>query len=235
MNKKKRDEFLSHPASRTSHVLIFANADFAPTPLPPHDAIIAADGGARHVKALGLIPDEIVGDLDSLSEDEIAGYDRAGSGIHRYSPEKDETDLELALDFAAQHGAGKITCYGLFGGRWDMTFANLLLLADPRYAGIELQVVAGDATLYILRGGEARTISGRPGDTVSVIPLNGPAEGLTYTGLHWPLEHATLPFASPRGVSNTMAAEKATISLHTGVVVIVHHSPGPLPAPPTNA
>jgi thiamine pyrophosphokinase len=203
-------------------MLVFANGDLPdlPLPLPDHDLLVAADGGAGHALRFGIIPDVVIGDLDSVSEGDLARIEEAGGTVHRFPAEKDETDLELALDFAAAHGAARITCYGLFGGRWDMTFANLLLLADRRFAGIRLEVVAGADRIYILHGGETRNLAGRPGDTVSVLPLGGPAEGLTYDGLTWPLTDADLPFGSPRGVSNALASENASISLRKGVVLI---------------
>jgi len=208
------------------HILLLANGHI-PTPLesfPPHDLLIAADGGARHAwqNGKGKIPDVIIGDLDSLTPDEQAGYDRAGASLYRYPPEKDETDLELALDFALQQHATEITLYGLFGGRWDMTFANLFLLAAPKYAGVRLHVIDGDTDMYILRGGETLTLHGQPGDPLSSLPLNGDATGVTYTGLTYPLQNATLPFGTPRGVSNTMAAETAEISLQEGILLITH-------------
>ena len=208
------------------HTIILANGHL-PTPIlsfPPHDLMIAADGGARHAwqRGAGKIPDVIIGDLDSLSPDEQAGYDRAGASLYRFPADKDQTDLELALDFALKSGATEITLYGLFGGRWDMTFANLLLLAEPKYAGVRLHVIEGDTDLYILRGGETLTLHGTPGQTVSVIPLAGDASGVTYHGLAWHLQNATLPFGTPRGVSNTFAANDAMITLREGIVLVVH-------------
>ena len=207
------------------HTILLANG-LVPTPIqsfPPHDLMIAADGGARHAFqwGKGWIPQVIIGDMDSLGPNELAGYDRAGTSLYRFPAEKDETDLELALDFALRERATEITLYGLFGGRWDMTFANLLLLAAPKYAGVRLHIIEGDTDLYILRGGETLSLHGSPGQTVSVIPLAGNAIGLTYHGLTYPLQNATLPFATPRGISNTMASEKAEISLQDGVVVVI--------------
>jgi thiamine pyrophosphokinase len=212
----------SHPAPRTSHVVIFANGDLPdlPLPLPDHDLLIAADGGAAHALRFGLVPDEVIGDLDSVSEADVARVEAAGGTVHRFPMDKDETDLELALNHASACGAARITCFGLTGGRWDMTVANFLLLAGSRYAGIDLLAVAGDTRIHVLRGGERLPIVGRAGDTVSVLPVNGPAIGLTYEGLSWPLHNADLPFGSPRGVSNTMEAERATISLREGVVLV---------------
>lgn len=208
------------------HILLLANGLLPPNspPFPPHDLLIAADGGARHAwqNGKGRIPDLIIGDLDSLSLDEQAGYNRAGASLYRYPPAKDETDLELALDFALQQHATEITLYGLFGGRWDMTFANLLLLAAPKYAGVRLHIIEGDTDLYLLRGGETLTLHGQPGQTVSAIPLNSDATGVTYTGLTWLLENVTLPFGTPRGVSNTLAADHAEITLKEGILLITH-------------
>lgn len=210
------------------HAILLANGKL-PEPistLPPHDLLIAADGGARHAWqwGKGRVPDVIIGDLDSLSPDEQAGYDRAGASIYRYPADKDATDLELALDFALKSGATEITLYGLFGGRWDMTFANLLLLAASKYAGVRLHAIEGDTHLYILRGGETLTLHSQPGDPVSVLPLGGDAVGISYTGLVYPLDNATLPFATSRGVSNSLLAETATITFAQGVLLIIHRT-----------
>lgn len=204
------------------HCLIFANGhiDKFPNSLPEHDLLIAADGGARNASRFGLTPDIVIGDLDSLTLDEATGLETAGARILRHPADKDETDLELALDHAMAQGATAVTLYGLFGGRWDMTFANLLLLSRPKYAGLKLAIEAGDTHMVILRGGEVTRLAGEPGSTVSVLPINGPAVGLTYKGLAWPLELATLPAGSPRGVSNRMQEADAVISLEEGVVLI---------------
>lgn len=206
------------------HTIIFANGliEASPLPLPLHDLLIAADGGARNAFRFGLVPDILIGDFDSLTEDEIAGFDRAGAAAIHHPAEKDETDLELALDFAADEGADAITLYGLFGGRWDMTFANLLLLATPRFAGIRLTIIAGHTKMHILHGGGSLQLTGTPGETVSILPLGGPAEGLSYKGLAWPLTDADLPLGSPRGVSNTLKHAQATITLRRGTVLVYH-------------
>ncbi len=214
---------------RTSHVtnmhtIIFANGHIptSPLPLPAHDLLIAADGGAGNAAQFNLLPDVVIGDFDSLSPSEIAAFDQDGTKSIRYTAEKDETDLELAMDYAAGQGADEITLYGLLGGRWDMTFANLLLLASEKYAGIRFKAVDGNTSFHILHGGESLQLQGEPGDIVSVLPLRGPAEGVSYQGLTWPLEEANLPFGTPRGVSNTITDTLATISIQKGTVLVVH-------------
>ena len=188
--------------------------------LETNQTIIAADGGARHCLNLGITPKVIVGDFDSLSEEEISVLEADGVELIQYPVDKDETDLELALDYAVNIGATKITIYGLLGGRWDMTFANIMLLASQNYADITFQVIHGNTTAFIVRGGETLKIKGGPGTTVSVIPLSFPASGVSYQGLEWPLENATLPYGTPRGVSNLMTRKKAQISIQEGLLLV---------------
>jgi thiamine pyrophosphokinase len=208
------------------HILIFSNGQLAGDleKLPPHDLRIAADGGTRHLSEAGLQPDVIVGDLDSLPGDILKAARAAQVEIIAHPQDKDETDLELALDLACARGAREITLYGLLGGRWDMTIANLFLLASPAYMQARIRAVHGAITLYVLRGGETLHLTGTPGDRISVIPAVGPAAGITYEGLAWPLENARLPFGSPRGVSNHLAGSQAVIRLQSGTIFCIHDS-----------
>jgi thiamine pyrophosphokinase len=203
--------------------IIFANGELPETEiaLPPEAVVIAADGGARHCLRLGITPQAVIGDFDSLTPQETADLEARGARLLRYPADKDETDLELALDYALRHGAREITLYALLGGRWDMSFANLLLLAAPRYAGLRLRVCAGETAVRLLRGGETLTLRGQPGETVSLVPLSD-LHGLTYRGLKWPLQNADLPFGTPRGVSNLLLGPRAEISLAEGVAAVFH-------------
>ena len=205
-----------------SKFTIVANGEiFSPSiALPFDEKIIAADGGARHCLALGLSPQIVIGDFDSLSDAEVDQLQANGAKFIRHPADKDETDLELALDQALKLGATEVTLYGLLGGRWDMSIANLLLLAAPRFAGIRFHLRAGDTEAFILRGGQTLELRGQPGTTVSVIPLSAKVSGLSYDGLQWPLEEANLPFGSPRGVSNLLIQENATIRVAKGVLLV---------------
>jgi len=194
--------------------IIFANGEFtdpqgARDLLRPADLVIAADGGTRHALAAGVCPHVIIGDLDSLSPDEQArlevGAGPASSHIVRFSPSKDETDLELALLYAVCEGVTEIVILAALGGRLDQTIANLLLLALPELRG----------------GGDERLIEGQPGDIVSLIPLGGDAVGVTAEGLEWPLHEDSLRFGPARGVSNVLAAEQARVRVRQGVLLCV--------------
>ena len=135
--------------------IIFANGEF-PDPtiaqdlLRPGDLVIAANGGTQHALAAGVIPDVIIGDLDSLSPEAQTRVEATGSRIIRFSPHKDETDLELALQYATHEGATEIVVLAALGGRLDQTIANLSLLAMPELNGIATRVVEGSQTAFLL-------------------------------------------------------------------------------------
>ena len=204
--------------------IIFANGEF-PDPssaqdlLRPGDLVIAADGGTRYAFAAGVTPDVIIGDFDSLSLEEQARVETAGSQIIRFSPRKDETDLELALQYAAREGATEIIILAALGGRLDQTIANLLLLAMPELSGIATRIVEGAQTAFLIQ--DQALIEGRPGDTVSLIPLGGDAVGVTAEGLTWPLHKDTLRFGPARGVSNVLTAEQARVRVRQGLLLCV--------------
>jgi len=193
----------------------------------PPDLVIAADGGTRHALSVGVTPDVVVGDVDSLSPQEQARVEAAGARIVRFSPRKDETDLELALQYAVCDGATEIVILAALGGRLDQTVANLLLLALPELRGIDVRVVEGAQTAFLIHGHDGRegaaptSIEGRPGDTVSLIPLGGDALGVTAEGLEWPLDDDVLRFGPARGVSNVLTAERARVSLRQGLLLCV--------------
>jgi thiamine pyrophosphokinase len=203
---------------------IVANGNLGPeiTRIPQPARIIAADGGANHCLKLGILPDVVIGDLDSVQAVALAELKSNGVKIIRHPAAKDETDLELAINFAMKEGAAKITLFGLLGGRWDMSFANILLLASSQFEDIDFHIQGEGLEIFILRNGKSITLDGQPGDPVSVLPLGESARGVTYKGLGWPLAEYTLPFGSPIGVSNHMLENHATISLDSGVLLIFH-------------
>lgn len=207
-------------------ILIFANgviADLAA--ISPYLAraryVIAADGGSGHLLALGRRPDLLIGDLDSLPPAMEGWLEDGVLKVIRHPAAKDETDLELALLHAVATFPGSpiIICGGI-GGRLDQTLANILLLAHPALAGQSVRFVEGGETAWLITG--VSHISGRVGDTVSLIPLGGPARVASTIGLEWPLTDETLAFGPARGVSNQLIADEATIRLASGMVLCIH-------------
>ena len=185
------------------------------------DLTIAADGGIHNCQALGLQPDVIIGDLDSINQDELAAHQSAGAHITRFPTHKDETDLELALQFALRDGVSDVTILGALGARWDMSFANVLLAAHPAFAGLNIRILDGTQELVLLRAGARLQLQNRIGDMISLIPLQGDAHGIITSGLEYPLSKETLLFGSPRGVSNFIRQEQAEVFLAEGLLLCI--------------
>jgi thiamine pyrophosphokinase len=213
---------------KADNVLIFANGVIEDTDwIAPYfdraTAVVAADGGLRYLLALDRRPDILVGDLDSLPEGVEDTLPESGIEVIRHPAAKDETDLELALLLTRRRFPDStIVIFGGFGGRLDQTLANILLLAHPELIGHPIRFVERRETAWLITG--EGIIHGRAGDTVSLIPLGGPARVVETSGLLWPLRDETLQFGPARGVSNVMTAVRATVVLESGVLLCIHRT-----------
>jgi thiamine pyrophosphokinase len=189
--------------------------------------VIAADGGLRHCHALGLMPDLLIGDLDSVTPAEAATLQEDGSQVLTYPARKDFTDLELAIQEAQRRGFHELFVLAALGARWDQTLANVLLPATDSYATLRISLVDGPQEILLLRGPSSLEITGQAGDIVSLIPLGGHAQGLTTEGLEYPLQDETLYFGATRGISNVLTGAGGTVTLRSGIVlcVLIHHAP----------
>ena len=182
--------------------------------------VIAADGGSRHARTLGLHVDVLIGDLDSLEAAQVEQLRVDGVQVVTHPPDKDETDLELALLHARQLGAMDIVVLGAVGSRLDMTLANVMLLLHPDLRPARVALWHGRDTVFVLHppGGE---FPAHAGDGVSLIPLDGDAAGVRTTGLAFPLNGETLRRAAARGVSNVVADAPARVYLERGALLVV--------------
>lgn len=208
------------------HAVIVANApdlDAAPYAdlLRAADLLIAADGGALPLLRLDLPPQLVIGDLDSLDAESAARLEQRGVELRRFPRAKDETDLELALLYAAECAAHSIDILGALGGRWDHTFANVALLALPELRGRRVRLLADRQDLFLVQG--SALIEGRRGDTVSLLPLTPEARGVTTRGLLYPLDQATLRYERARGISNVLLDPPGWVSVDEGLLLLVHH------------
>ena len=193
--------------------------------LRPGDTLICADGGARVALALGLAPHAVIGDFDSLSEDDLQQLAGCGAALHRYPAHKDETDLELALNHAIAGMAGEpgeIVILGALGGRLDQTVANVMLLAMPALAGARVLIAAGNEQTFLITPDQPADLRGAPGDIVSLIPFGGDAHGVRTEGLEYPLRDESLIFGPARGVSNVMLGQRADVTIREGRLLCVH-------------
>jgi thiamine pyrophosphokinase len=182
--------------------------------------LICADGGSRHVAAAGLIPDVVIGDLDSIDPRLADAWPGRGCEFIAYPAAKDETDLELALCLAMDRGATEIVVLGALGGRTDQTLANILLLVLPAQRGIHARIVDGREEICLIT--TELTVTGQAGDILSLIPLGGDAVGITTEGLEYPLHGETLRFGPAHGISNVLTGPVARVRLERGLLLAVH-------------
>ena len=207
------------------HVLIFANGDLGHTECPCDvDLVLCADGGIRHAEMLGIWPDAVIGDLDSLPDGARNTLEARGVRVAAHPRAKDETDLELALLYAVEQGAQRITVLGARGGRLDHELGNLLLLAHPDLRGIDVRLWA-DRQEAVLVVGE-RVLTGKPGDLLSLLPIGGDAHGITTHGLEYALSNDTLYLGRARGVSNVFVDSRAIVRLRSGLLLAVQTRQG---------
>lgn len=204
-------------------IIIFANGelpnlDNAHALIKPSDFIICADGGTRHALTLGLIPNLIIGDMDSLPPNfQLSNFN---GEVILYPKDKNETDLELAINHAITLNPNEILIMGALGGRIDHTLANISLLTHYRLLTYDLRLNDGLEEIFLCK--DQVQIKGRSGDIVSLIPWQGNVEGVTTQNLKWKLNNETLYFDKTRGISNEMISDIATISITKGLLLIVH-------------
>ena len=196
--------------------VIFCAGDFAglATPLEESDYILAADGGYAHIQSLGLTPDGVLGDFDSL------GYVPEQAKI--FPVEKDDTDAMLAVRHGLSLGYRRFLLYGsLEGPRLDHTVANFQTLQFLADRGAEGFLIGKEQVVTVLKNGTLRFPAEAEG-ILSVFCMGEDARGVTLTGLQYPLENGTLTPGFPLGVSNHFTGRPATVTVSKGNLLLIY-------------
>ena len=180
------------------------------------DYVIAADKGLDNLKKIGIKPDVIIGDFDSL------GFVPSGENIKRLPVEKDDTDVGFAVNYAFELGYKEFVIYGAIGGLLDHTVANLQLSAYISSKGGK-SVFVGDNVFVTSITNDTLKISNGKG-RLSVFALSDRAEGVFLSGLKYPLENAVIENTFPIGVSNEFTDKSAKITVENGTLLIVSQS-----------
>ena len=209
-------------------VLILANGDWNAlqrlrAASAASDITIAADGAWAKARTHGIRVDRVVGDLDSLSPEDRAELEASGIPIEVHPADKDWTDLELAITAALALPASKIVVYGAFGGRTDHTLAAIFLMERCLTAGVPVQLLRGDETLYLVED-VLELSEASVGDRISILPVSETACVSTY-GLRFPLARDTLVRSASRGVSNETVTAPPRIEMHEGRALVLHAPP----------
>lgn len=188
----------------------------------PVDKIICANGGTKLALDYNLIPDIIVGDIDSISDEIINKIKREKIEWKIYPKEKDETDLELAVREALKYSPKIIYFIGLLGGRIDHTLSNLFFLEKIKERGIEVLILDNKLRITLMLGREEKIFWGNEGEIISLIPLSEKVEGVTLQGLKYPLNNEILYRNLTRGISNEFISKEAKIRISFGTLIVIH-------------
>lgn len=186
--------------------------DFVPQ---KNDIVIAADGGLKHLERVGLKPDVIIGDFDSL------GVIPQGENIVKLKPEKDITDMDAAVGAGIEAGFSEFMIYGATGGRIDHTLANIQLTASLAQRGMKASIHDGKTVITAITNGSLEFGSDFKG-YVSVFAHSDECSGIYLEGLKYPLHNAVLKNTFPLGVSNEFIGVKSKITVENGTVIVVY-------------
>ncbi len=207
--------------------VIFANGNLsnlsrAKEIIISQDYLICADGGVKHVFKLGLIPQIVIGDFDSISPSLLGQARLSPTTLIKYPRKKDKTDFELVIDYCLEKKFQEIIIFGILGNRIDHLMANIFLLTkvQTENKSIKIKIVEGRKEIYILN--KEIIINGQIGDEVSIIPVSEKLEGVATDGLEYELKNEVLFFGSTRGISNVLNKTAAKITLINGTALITH-------------
>jgi len=188
------------------------------------DLIIGVDGGASHVKAMSLKPHLILGDFDSIEKEVYDYFSDMGVDIKKYPSEKDETDTELAVEYAMSMGCNKIIIAGGIGTRFDHTLANVFLLKKMLDKGVEGWVVNEYNRITLINN--CIKIKKERGIKVSLLPLSDVVDGISTKGLYYPLYNYRMEIGPTRGISNEFeyikdADDFAEVTVKSGLLLVI--------------
>lgn len=187
-----------------------------------YDFIICADGGANHIYMMDIVPDYIIGDLDSANSNIVNYYNKKNVSFKRYPSKKNETDAEICIFLAQELSATSIDFIGALGGRIDHTIANVNLLYYAKKKGITPRIISEKEEISIAIN-ELLSVKGEKGDIISIIPINGDAKGVTLENLEYPLVNYDMMYSIPRGISNVMLDKICKIKVRDGTLLIIRN------------
>lgn len=207
-------------------ILILCNGEYGDpswyrTRMSGYSRVICTDGAARMARRIGIVPDLVVGDMDSIAAEDRESLERAGARFQVFPPEKDLTDTQIAYEIAREQRAAFVTVWGGTGSRLDHTLSTLHNAFRLVEHGIDVSFASPDVTIHLVR--RRLALTGSPGDTVSLIVLGDRAAGITLTGFRYPLSNATLEGSWQVGVSNSMTQADPVVEVAEGNVAVFHY------------
>jgi len=184
--------------------------------------IICADSGIEHAFNMGIIPDLLVGDMDSISPEAAAKVQKLSIEKHTYPSEKDYTDTELAIDIALSKGVREVILLGGLGDRPDHSLANIYLMVNFKRQGLDLKLAGEKWEMFLID--KMAEVTGKKGDILSLIPLSPEVAGVNTEGLYYTLKGETLYMGPTLGISNVFLGNTARVTIKQGLLLAVKYT-----------
>jgi thiamine pyrophosphokinase len=207
------------------HFVIFTSPSanqgvFVTEAIKSADKVIAADCGLLSALALGIKPEVVIGDFDSLDQPTIKNLQAEQIKIIKAPAEKDETDTQLAIAYAIKQGATRISLVGgIAGNRFEHAVANISLTCNPE---VPVCLVDGPSRSWVTVGPQTIDINGTKDNLLSLLALSWEVTSITTSGLYYPLSNESLYFGVPRGMSNVFTGKTASVAFKNGILMITH-------------
>lgn len=183
------------------------------------DIIICCDGGVRYAFEEGISPNYIIGDLDSAPNHIISFFENKNICFKKFPTKKDNTDMELCLQFAISLGVSEIIIFGAIGTRFDHSLANVNILKICVDANVFAKIINENNEIMLINN--SIKIYGQKGDLVSLIPLSTTVFGVTTKNLLYPLNNYNMEIGKALGVSNEMLENYAEINIENGYLLVI--------------
>ena len=185
--------------------------------------IICADGGARHLQALNILPHVLIGDFDSIKKKDYAFFLQEQIKIISLPVKKDYTDTQICISHALEYyQASDITLIGVTGTRMDHTLANIFLLKQLATRNISARIINSHNEIYLVTN--YLKLKGNPKQYLSIIPVSPMVSGVTLTGCEYSLNNATIKMGDTIGISNVFKESKVSVSVKTGILIVTKSS-----------
>ncbi|NKE05316.1 thiamine diphosphokinase [Mesobacillus selenatarsenatis] len=184
---------------------------------------IGIDRGVSYLLKAGIKSSAAFGDFDSVSEAELSEIEEAVLDVNKFKPEKDETDMELALNWALEQKPESIKVFGATGGRLDHLMANIQLLVKPLQDGssIHIEMIDTKNILYVKGPGTYSVSKMDEFKYISFLPVTPAVSGLTLENFKYPLNDCHIPMGSTLCISNELIRGHGNFSFSEGILLVV--------------
>lgn len=186
-----------------------------------YEFVICADGGLEKAERLGIVPNVILGDFDSVNEDVFRKYQLMNVEIKKFPAEKDFTDMELSIEFAVGKGYKNLILIGATGGpRLDHSMANIMLIEKYFNLGVNIEIIDNNNKIQIISDNTDLSLEHMKHYYVSIVPITETISGLTLEGFKYPLDKVVVKRGSTLCISNEIVLTSGKVILEKGAALL---------------